>query len=139
MARSSGLPLGASVNDKRFKAALLDIGLLQNLCQVPVDLELREEDLLSMYRGKQAEQFVAQELMASHSSSPELFYWARKAQEGMATKSTKGELLDIPLPDLRMVCRWQDTGDEGKVRGSSPEGATDSVLRIIQARCLLWL
>jgi predicted AAA+ superfamily ATPase len=74
----SGLPLGASVNDKRFKAALLDIGLLQNLCQVPVDLELREDDLLAMYRGKLAEQFVAQELIANHTS--ELFYWAREVR-----------------------------------------------------------
>lgn len=77
-----GIPLGASVNVKRFKAALLDIGLLQNLCQVPVDLELREEDLLAMYRGKLAEQFVAQELIANHSS--ELFYWAREARNSNA-------------------------------------------------------
>jgi len=74
----SGMPLGASANEKRFKAALLDIGLLQNLCQVPVDLELREDDLLAMYRGKLAEQFVAQELIANHTS--ELFYWAREAR-----------------------------------------------------------
>ena len=78
----SGLPLAASANDKRFKAALLDIGLLQNLCQVPVDLELREDDLLSMYRGKLAEQFVAQELIANHAS--ELFYWAREAHNSSA-------------------------------------------------------
>lgn len=78
----SGLPLGASANDKRFKAALLDIGLLQNLCQVPVDLEMREEDLLAMYRGKLAEQFVAQELIANHAS--ELFYWAREARSSNA-------------------------------------------------------
>lgn len=66
------MPLGASANDRRFKAVLLDIGLLQNLCQVPVDLELREDNLLAMYRGKLAEQFVAQELIANHTS--ELFY-----------------------------------------------------------------
>jgi hypothetical protein len=74
----SGLPLGASANEKRFKAAMLDIGLLQSLCQVRVDLELREHNLLAMYRGKLAEQFVAQELIAGHSS--ELFYWAREAR-----------------------------------------------------------
>ncbi|MDX9980569.1 MAG: AAA family ATPase [Lentisphaeria bacterium] len=78
----SGLPLGASVNGKRFKAALLDIGLLQNLCQVPADLELREKDLLAMYRGKLAEQFVAQELVANHAD--ELFYWAREARGSSA-------------------------------------------------------
>jgi hypothetical protein len=77
-ANPSGLPLGASANEKRFKAAMLDIGLLQNLCQVPVELELREDDLLDMYRGKLAEQFVAQELIANHSA--DIYYWAREAR-----------------------------------------------------------
>lgn len=71
----SGLPLGATANQKKFKAAMLDIGLLQRLCQVPVELELKHENLLGMYRGKLAEQFVAQELLAWH--GPDLFYWAR--------------------------------------------------------------
>jgi predicted AAA+ superfamily ATPase len=78
----SGLPLGASANDRRFKAALLDIGILQNLCQVPTDIEMRETDLLAMYRGQLAEQFVAQELVASHGE--ELFYWARDARGSSA-------------------------------------------------------
>ncbi len=68
----------AGANEMRFKAALLDIGLLQNLCQAPVDMELREENLLAIYRGKLAEQFVAQELIAAH--APEIYYWAREAR-----------------------------------------------------------
>ena len=78
----SGLPLGASANDRRFKAALLDIGLLQNLCRVPVELELRERDLLAMYRGALAAQFVAQEMIAA--SDHELCYWARDARGSSA-------------------------------------------------------
>jgi predicted AAA+ superfamily ATPase len=74
----SGLPLGATANQKKFKAVMLDIGLLQRICQVPVELELRQENLLSMYKGRLAEQFVAQELQAWHSS--ELFYWSRDAR-----------------------------------------------------------
>jgi len=74
----SGLPLGATANQKKFKASMLDIGLMQRICQVPVELELQQENLLAMYRGKLAEQFVAQELLAWHSS--ELFYWARDAR-----------------------------------------------------------
>lgn len=74
----SGLPLGATANQKKFKASVLDIGLMQRLCQVPVELELQQENLLAMYRGKLAEQFVAQELSAWHSS--ELFYWSRDAR-----------------------------------------------------------
>ena len=57
---------------------MLDIGLMQRICQTPVELELQQENLLSMYRGKLAEQFVAQELLAWH--GPELFYWARDAR-----------------------------------------------------------
>ncbi|MFC1590885.1 ATP-binding protein [Thermodesulfobacteriota bacterium] len=78
----SGVPLGATASQRRFKASLLDIGLLQRLCQVPVDLEWKQENLLSMYRGKLAEQFVAQELLAWHTS--ELFYWSREARSSSA-------------------------------------------------------
>jgi len=74
----SGLPLAATANQKKFKGAVLDIGLMQRICQVAVELELQQEKLLAMYRGKLAEQFVAQELLAWHSS--ELFYWARDAR-----------------------------------------------------------
>jgi hypothetical protein len=48
----SGLPLGATANQKKFKAVMLDIGLLQRICQVPVELELRQENLLSLYKGR---------------------------------------------------------------------------------------
>ena len=78
----SGLPLGASASDRRFKAALLDIGLLQNLCRVPVELELQEHDLLAMYRGALAAQFAAQEMIAA--GGQELYYWARDARGSSA-------------------------------------------------------
>ena len=78
----SGLPLGATANQKKFKAAMLDIGLLQRLCQVPVELELKEENLLAMYRGKLAEQFVAQEILAKTDS--ELYYWSREERSSNA-------------------------------------------------------
>ncbi len=78
----SGLPLGATANQKKFKASILDIGLMQRLCQTPVDLELQRKDLLEMFRGKLAEQFVAQELLAYH--GPDLFYWSRDARGSSA-------------------------------------------------------
>lgn len=74
----SGLPLGATANSRIFKASFLDIGLLQRLAQVPAELELKQENLLAMYRGRLAEQYVAQELVAWHSS--ELFYWSRNVR-----------------------------------------------------------
>ena len=38
--------------------------------------------MLAIYRGRLAEQFVAQELIAGHSS--EIFYWAREARGSSA-------------------------------------------------------
>ena len=78
----SGLPLGASANQRKFKACLLDIGLLQRLCQLPVDIEIAHDNLLAIYRGKLAEQFVAQEMLAWHSR--ELFYWSRNSKSSNA-------------------------------------------------------
>lgn len=73
---ASGLPLGATANPVKFKAAFLDIGLMQRACRLPMDTALEPGDLLSLYRGKLAEQFVAQELLAA--GDGELFYWARE-------------------------------------------------------------
>jgi predicted AAA+ superfamily ATPase len=80
-ANPAGIPLGGSANPKKFKASLLDIGLLQRICKLPVDLEYREENLLSIYRGKLAEQFVAQEILAK---CGELYYWSRDARGSSA-------------------------------------------------------
>lgn len=77
-----GLPLGGSANYKKFKASILDIGLLQRICRIPVELEFKEKNLLSIYRGKLAEQFVAQEMLAE--SNSELFYWARDVRGSSA-------------------------------------------------------
>lgn len=78
----SGLPLGATANPKKFKACMVDIGLLQRLCKVPVELEMKLDNLLALYRGRLAEQFVAQELLTWQSS--QLYYWARDARSSNA-------------------------------------------------------
>ncbi len=104
----SGLPLGASANSKKFKACMLDIGLLQRLCQVPVDIEIANENLLSIYRGKLAEQFVAQELIAWHSS--DLYYWARDA------KSSNAEVDYLSVQKGRIYPVEVKAGPAGKLR-----------------------
>jgi predicted AAA+ superfamily ATPase len=78
----SGLPLGASANPQKFKGVFLDIGLMQRLCQLPVDTEIQQKDLLAIYRGKLAEQFVAQELLAT--GSEPLYYWSRESRASTA-------------------------------------------------------
>jgi len=126
----SGLPLRATANEKRFKAAMLDIGLMQSLCQVPVAVELRQEDLLSIYRGRLAEQFVAQELIAGH--SPEIFYWAREARGSSAEVDylavRDGQIMPIEvksgaggsLRSLHLMLNTYRNCPEGQVLYSGP-------------------
>ncbi len=104
----SALPLGATADSRRFKAFMLDIGLLQRICQVPADIEIAHDDLLSIYRGKLAEQFVAQELIAWHGNN--LYYWARDAKNSNAEVDfltvKKGEIYPVEVK----------SGPSGKLR-----------------------
>jgi uncharacterized protein len=81
-ASPAGLPLGASASEKKFKALLVDIGLMQHLSGMPVDLEYSRSDLLAVYQGALAEQFVGQELVAA--GQKELAYWSREAKSSSA-------------------------------------------------------
>ncbi|MBN1561209.1 DUF4143 domain-containing protein [candidate division KSB1 bacterium] len=76
-----GLPLGAAVSPKKFKALLADIGLMQKLCGMPVDVEYAKTDLLAIFRGAMAEQFVGQEALTA---GQELYYWSREAKSSSA-------------------------------------------------------
>jgi uncharacterized protein len=80
-ANPSGIPLGVS-QGKRFKASMLDIGLMQHLCGVDPAAAVGNASLLSIYRGQLAEQFVAQELLSWHSEK--LYYWSRNARNSTA-------------------------------------------------------
>ncbi len=79
-ASPAGLPLGASRGVHRFKAILADLAFLHALCGLPLSREIARADLLDIYAGALAEQYVGQELLAGLSRGgsvdPELFYWA---------------------------------------------------------------
>jgi predicted AAA+ superfamily ATPase len=81
-ASPAGLPLGASASDKKFKAILLDVGLWQHLSGLNRETAFAERDLLDVYRGAMAEQFVGQEMMVTQDSK--LYYWAREARSSTA-------------------------------------------------------
>ena len=79
-------PLAADADDKIFKVVFLDIGLGQCLSGVkPADV-ISSHDLLAIYEGKLSEQFVGQELLASHDASEggNLYYWKRNARGSSA-------------------------------------------------------
>jgi uncharacterized protein len=82
VANPSGIPLGASAKDKKFKAVMLDIGLMSNLNGINISKEYMKSDLLSVFRGALAEQFVGQEILAATNS--DLYYWAREASGSSA-------------------------------------------------------
>ena len=78
----SGLPMGATASPKIFKALIVDIGLMRYLTGMPVDVEYEKTDLLDIYRGAMAEQFVGQEMVLSQNN--ELYYWSRQAKSSSA-------------------------------------------------------
>lgn len=81
-ASPDGIPLGASASSKIFKATMVDIGLMQHLCGVPVDIEYSKSNLLSIYEGAMADQFVGQEMVLTQ--GPDLHYWSRRAKSSSA-------------------------------------------------------
>jgi len=69
-------PLGGLASTRKFKSLLVDVGLWQNLVNMRIEHEFKREDLLDIYEGAMAEQFVGQELRTLQTG--ELFYWARQ-------------------------------------------------------------
>ncbi len=121
-----GFPLGASVSEKKFKTLFLDIGLLQTLSGLPVDFEYGKNDLLEIFNGVLAEQFVGQELL---SRGCDLYYWARDK------KGSSAEIDYVTVIDNRIVPVEVKSGSAGKLKSlhlllkTYPEVETAYVLR----------
>lgn len=81
-ASAAGLPLGVSAHAHRFKALMVDIGLMQHLCGMPAEREIGRRNILDIHEGSLAEQFVGQELVAG--GQEELYYWSREAKSSSA-------------------------------------------------------
>ena len=81
----AGIPLGANATEKGYKVIFMDVGLLQNMCGLDVDI-MQAQDLLTVNSGAVAEQFTGQELMACASSrkNEKLFFWYRDAKNSSA-------------------------------------------------------
>lgn len=99
---AQGIPLGADASPKIFKAIFLDIGLLQFLCGISSPMLLNEKELLNIYRGALAEQFVGQELLLHGGSENErLYYWDRPQKSSSAEVDyvivRQGEIIPIEV------------------------------------------
>lgn len=75
-------PLEALADPNRSKYAFLDLGLLQSALGFDWTRLSLATDLLDIYDGIFAEQFVAQEMLSSNDffSKPKLYYWDRSAK-----------------------------------------------------------
>ena len=85
LTKASGLPLGAQINEQRFKLNFLDVGLMQNSCGLQGRLSM-EEDFMQINAGAVAEQFIGQELTAysDRHQQASLYFWAREKKSSMA-------------------------------------------------------
>lgn len=98
-ASAAGLPLGAETNEKIFKAVMLDIGLFSQLSGINIAKEYHQSDLLSIFKGALAEQFIGQELMAAGHEN--LYYWSRQAKSSNAETDylieVKNEIIPVEV------------------------------------------
>jgi hypothetical protein len=79
---SPGIPMEMYASAKKFKTVFLDIGLMNRIMGIDYNEILSHKNLLSVYRGQLAEQFVGQELITSKIN--QLYYWAREAKNSNA-------------------------------------------------------
>lgn len=78
---AQGMPLDATINEKKFKLNFIDVGLIKRMNQLDASFLLKENIAL-LNEGPLAEQFVGQELLAYAPAShkTKLYFWARDGQ-----------------------------------------------------------
>lgn len=77
-----GLPIEVYASDKKFKNIFLDIGLMNRVMGIDYNEALSHKNLLGIYRGQLAEQFVGQEFATQ--ANNQLYYWARDIKNSSA-------------------------------------------------------
>ena len=87
---------------------MVDLGVMQQLCGLPIDGNCAQKDLLAIHQGAMAEQFVGQELVAA--GHAELHYWAREA------KSSSAEVDFLVVVDGRICPVEVKSGPAGRLR-----------------------
>lgn len=124
----SGLPFGASASENIFKALMVDIGIMRYLTGMPPDVEYGKTDLLSIYNGAMAEQFVGQEMLLSQRG--DIYYWSRHA------KSSSAEVDYVAVIDGQIYPIEVKSGPSGRLKSlhlflqiykNSPEGIVFSM------------
>lgn len=132
MASPASLPFEASASESRFKAILADVGLLQALNDLPANVEFMKNNLLAMYNGNLAEQFVGQEFISG--GMDKLYYWSREAKSSSAevdyliVKNNKIYPVEIKggaagkLRSMHLLLKNYPQIEQGFVLSSAPYG-----------------
>ncbi len=103
-----GIPLEVNASEKKFKNIFLDIGLMNRVMKIDYNETLNHKNLLGIYRGQLAEQFVGQEFATS--TSKQLYYWSRDA------KNSNAEIDFLILQEGTFVPVEVKDGPSGKLR-----------------------
>jgi hypothetical protein len=107
-ASPGSLPLESTSSDRKFKAILVDTGLMRSLSHLTPNIEYTRNDLLSMYNGALAEQFAGQEFLSAGMEN--LYYWSREA------KNSSAEVDYLFVKDNRICPVEIKGGAAGKLR-----------------------
>ncbi|PIU58274.1 MAG: hypothetical protein COS89_01225 [Deltaproteobacteria bacterium CG07_land_8_20_14_0_80_38_7] len=127
---ATGLPLGAEVNEKKFKLSFLDVGLMQNSCGLNSRLSM-ESNFIQINSGAVAEQFVGQELLAYANSyqQKQLFFWARDKKNSQAEVDY---IIDIDSKIIPIEVKSGKTGRLKSLKLFMDEKKSDFGVRISQ-------
>lgn len=95
----AGVPLLATVNERKFKIAFLDVGLMQNALGIQAAIAANNA-IMQINAGSIAEQVVAQELIAYADPyvDKKLHFWVREARGSTAEVDFLIEIDGIPIP-----------------------------------------
>lgn len=128
----ASLPLGAIASERKFKALMVDVGLMRALNDLPASIEFTKNDLLLMYNGTLAEQFVGQEFLSGEMGK--LFYWSRDAKSSSAevdyliVQNSKIYPVEVKagaagkLRSLHLLLQKYPNIDQGYVLSTAPYG-----------------
>ncbi|MFH1675257.1 MAG: AAA family ATPase [Pseudomonadota bacterium] len=82
----SGIPLGATINSKKFKILFLDVGLMSTITGLNLLDYEKAGDVMRVNAGAVCEQYIGQHLLfAQHPyCEPEVYYWIREKKNSSA-------------------------------------------------------
>ncbi len=109
---ASGIPLGAQINQKKYKVLIFDIGIFQQIAGIDISTILTADNVNTLNKGNIAELFTGLEIISY--SNPEmpanLYYWHRES------KSSNAEIDYVIQIDNNILPIEVKAGTKGKMQ-----------------------